>query len=168
LTARRALGAKVHSATHRLDFLGLGRDIIDPSRGHADCFIGVLVSQSKQASLRRKSMSPQDRDFDVESNDGGSAMEKISSKAQRVAQRLDDATTRTGRRVESMGRTASDRLTRAADNLAERTESVGGYLQDHDVRAMADDVADVIRRYPVQSLLVGLGMGFMLGRLTTR
>lgn len=78
-----------------------------------------------------------------------------------VAQRFDDATTRAGRKVEAMGRNV-------ADTVAEKAQSVGSFLQEHDIAGMADDVADVVRRYPVQSMLVGIGMGFMIGRMTSR
>ncbi|HZO15116.1 MAG TPA: hypothetical protein VFB62_17695 [Polyangiaceae bacterium] len=85
-----------------------------------------------------------------------------------VAQRFDDATSRAGRRVEEMGHKARERITTAADTVAEKAQSVGSFLQERDIAGMADDVADVIRRYPVQSVLVGLGAGFMLGRMTSR
>lgn len=32
---------------------------------------------------------------------------------------------------------------------------------------MAEDVTNVIRRYPVASMLVGVGIGFLLARMTT-
>ena len=85
-----------------------------------------------------------------------------------VAQRFDDATTRAGRKVEQMGYKARERISTAADTVAEKAQSVGSFLQERDIAAMADDVADVIRRYPVQSVLVGIGAGFMLGRMTSR
>ncbi len=86
----------------------------------------------------------------------------------RLEQRVDEAKNRVGRRVESMGERTRDRVTQAAERFADRTGSVGAYLQDHDFAAMSDDVANVIRRYPVQSMLVGLGFGFLVGRLTSR
>lgn len=85
-----------------------------------------------------------------------------------VAHRFDEATTRAGRRVEEMGYKARERITTAADTVAEKAQSVGSFLQERDIAGMADDVADVIRRYPVQSVLVGIGAGFMLGRMTSR
>jgi len=32
---------------------------------------------------------------------------------------------------------------------------------------MADDVTDLIRRNPIPALFVGIGLGFLLARLTT-
>jgi hypothetical protein len=31
---------------------------------------------------------------------------------------------------------------------------------------MADDMTNLIRRYPIQSLLVGIGVGFLLAKAT--
>lgn len=86
----------------------------------------------------------------------------------RLEQRVDDATSKVGRGVESMGERTRDRVAHAADRFADRTGTVGNYLQQHDLSAMADDAANVVRRYPVQSMLVGLGFGFMIGRMTSR
>jgi hypothetical protein len=45
-------------------------------------------------------------------------------------------------------------------------DSGGAYLQEHDLRGMADDMTNLIRRYPIQSLLVGIGVGFLLAKAT--
>jgi hypothetical protein len=92
--------------------------------------------------------------------------DKVEDVAYGLAERADDATTRTGVRVESMGRATADKMTLAAERVAGTTDSIGGYLQDHDLEAMADDVANVIRRHPLESMLVGLGVGFTIAALT--
>jgi hypothetical protein len=52
--------------------------------------------------------------------------------------------------------------------VAERLEAGGQYLQEHGMRDMTGELHSLIRRYPVQSLLVGLGFGFLLGRMANR
>jgi hypothetical protein len=47
-------------------------------------------------------------------------------------------------------------------------ESASAYLQEKEFAAMATDLTALMRRYPVQSLLVGVGIGYVLARLTTR
>jgi hypothetical protein len=46
-------------------------------------------------------------------------------------------------------------------------ESGGRYLQEHGIEDMAEDLAALVRRYPVQSLFVGLGVGFLLAQAFT-
>lgn len=47
-------------------------------------------------------------------------------------------------------------------------EAAGSYLQEKKFAGMATDLTALIRRYPVQSLLVGVGLGYVLARLTRR
>jgi hypothetical protein len=45
-------------------------------------------------------------------------------------------------------------------------ESASSYLQEKAYENIATDLTAVIRRYPVQSLLVGVGLGYVLARIT--
>jgi phage-related protein len=56
----------------------------------------------------------------------------------------------------------------AATAVAGGLESASSYLQRKEFAEMASDLTVLIRRYPVQSLLVGMGFGYVLARLTTR
>lgn len=47
-------------------------------------------------------------------------------------------------------------------------ESASSYLQEKKFAEIASDLTDLIRHYPVQSLLVGVGLGYVLARLTKR
>ena len=53
----------------------------------------------------------------------------------------------------------------AADRVASQVESAGRYLQEADFDDMAHDVTNLVRRYPLQSVGIGLGIGFLLARL---
>jgi hypothetical protein len=52
--------------------------------------------------------------------------------------------------------------------VAEKLEVAGSYLQERDVNHMLSDLSGMIRRYPVPSLLIGLGIGYLLARGTRR
>jgi len=56
----------------------------------------------------------------------------------------------------------------AATTVAEKLDVAGSYLQEKDLNHVLSDVSSVIRRYPVPSLLVGLGIGYLLARSTRR
>jgi hypothetical protein len=49
-------------------------------------------------------------------------------------------------------------------SLADGMESTASYLRDHDLSKMGQDVMDVCRRYPTQSLVAALAVGFLIGR----
>jgi hypothetical protein len=50
------------------------------------------------------------------------------------------------------------------NKVADRLESAGSYLEERKVENMVDDVVSVIRKYPVQSVLLGVAAGFFLSR----
>jgi uncharacterized protein YjbJ (UPF0337 family) len=64
--------------------------------------------------------------------------------------------------------TAQGVVSTAATAVADGLGSASSYLQEKEFAEMATDLTALIRRYPVQSLLVGVGLGYVLARLTTR
>jgi len=52
--------------------------------------------------------------------------------------------------------------------VAEGLETSGRYLEREGFSGMADDLTDLIRRNPIPALLVGVGLGFLLARSTSR
>jgi len=56
----------------------------------------------------------------------------------------------------------------AATTVAEKLDAAGSYLQAKNLDHMMGDLSGVLRRYPVPSLLVGLGIGYLLARSTRR
>jgi uncharacterized protein YjbJ (UPF0337 family) len=56
----------------------------------------------------------------------------------------------------------------AAATVAEKLDAAGSYLQEKNLDHMMGDLSGVIRRYPVPSLLIGLGIGYLLARSTRR
>ena len=53
----------------------------------------------------------------------------------------------------------------AANSLADGMESTASYLRDHDLKDMGDSLTGICRKYPVQSLLSALAIGFLVGRV---
>lgn len=56
----------------------------------------------------------------------------------------------------------------AATAVAEKLDVAGSYLQEKDLNHVLGDLSGMIRRYPVPSLLIGLGIGYLLARSTRR
>jgi uncharacterized protein YjbJ (UPF0337 family) len=63
---------------------------------------------------------------------------------------------------------AQGALSTAATAVADGVGSASSYLQEKKFEEMATDLTAVIRTYPLQSLLVGMGFGYILARLTSR
>lgn len=84
--------------------------------------------------------------------------------AERVSRGVDSASSRVG---DGLASTASG-LQRAAGGVAERLEGAGRYLRESDARTMGSDLTEVIRNHPKAAIGVGLGLGFLLGRMLSR
>jgi hypothetical protein len=94
--------------------------------------------------------------------------------ASAAADRADDAMSSVGQRMSSMAGSLRERAPRegmvgsAASAVADRLDQGGRYLQEHDLGDMTNDLAGVIRRNPLPSLLVAFGLGFFIGMASRR
>lgn len=55
----------------------------------------------------------------------------------------------------------------AASQLSSTLEDTGRYLEEKGVSGAAEDLTQMIRRHPVPSVLVGIGLGILLGQFMT-
>ncbi len=108
--------------------------------------------------------------------ESGGARERIRAARERVGERAERTVSGIGRSVEDAahrvrdrlpqeGRFSEGRLHDTAERVTDRMEQAGRYLQEADFEEMADDLTDLVRRYPLQSVLVGLGLGYLIARL---
>jgi uncharacterized protein YjbJ (UPF0337 family) len=52
----------------------------------------------------------------------------------------------------------------AATTVTDTVAEAGTYVQEKGIEGLSGDLTGLIRRYPVPALLIGLGIGFVLGR----
>ena len=57
------------------------------------------------------------------------------------------------------------RIATAATAVAKRLETTGSYLQEKGFSGAGEQLEGLIRRHPVQALLLTLGVGYLLARL---
>ena len=65
--------------------------------------------------------------------------------------------------AEGLGRAAS-----ATHNIADGMQSTASYLKGRDFNQMGKDAMNICRRYPTQSLIAALAVGFLIGRVRSR
>jgi len=111
-----------------------------------------------------------DRAKDVASN----VADKARDVASNVGQRAEDGLGAVGSGMSNLAGTVreytpeSGVLHNVGARVAEGLESGGRYLRDEGFRGMADDLTDLIRNNPIPALLIGIGVGFLLARSTSR
>jgi len=115
--------------------------------------------------------------------DQGGLMDKAKQAASSVADKARDVASGLGQKAEgaaeavgsgmqSLAGTIRDRgpqggmLGGAASGVASALDSSGRYLEEQGLSGIADDVTNLIRRNPIPAMLIGVGLGFLLARLT--
>jgi len=111
---------------------------------------------------------------DLASAVGSRVADTASNVASTVGDRAEDAVSAVGKGMSSLAGTIRDKaphggmLGTAASTVAGGLESGGEYLREQGISGMFDDMTSLVRRYPMQALLVGFGVGFLLAKATNR
>jgi len=96
--------------------------------------------------------------------------QKAQNLAGTVGHKAEDATAAVGHGMHTVADKVRDNLPSegmlgsASKAVADTVDSAGKYLEDKNLTGMMDDVTGLIRRNPVPALLIGLGIGFLIGR----
>jgi hypothetical protein len=100
--------------------------------------------------------------------------DKAKQAASAVGHKAEDATHAMGSGIKSFGETMRQKgpqegvLGSATSSVADCLESSGQYLEKEGLQGIADDMTNLIRRNPIPAILVGVGLGFLLARVTMR
>ena len=104
------------------------------------------------------------------------AVATLTTKAQELgataASKASEAVTVVGDQMGSLATVLRDHapptgvIATAATTVAGGLESAGSYLHDKAYATLATDLTALVRRYPVQALLAGVGLGYVLARRT--
>jgi hypothetical protein len=111
-------------------------------------------------------------------NRASEAASNVADKAKQAAsalgQKAEQTTHAMGSGMKSLSDTIRNKapqegmMGEAASSIAQGLESGGNYLEQAGIQGIAEDLTNLVRRNPVPALLVGVGLGFLLARATTR
>jgi uncharacterized protein YjbJ (UPF0337 family) len=151
--------------------------------GQTDKLIGVL--QEKYGYVREQAQHEVERRMKEYGDKMGSgsgmpeaagAVASVTAKAQELgataASKVGEAATAVGEQMGSLASAIRDNaphegaIATAATAVAGGLESASSYLHEKDYANLATDLTALVRRYPVQALLVGVGLGYLLARST--
>jgi uncharacterized protein YjbJ (UPF0337 family) len=123
--------------------------------GQKDRLISVL--QQRYGYPRERAQQEVDRRLQEYSEQTAGVAATATGAARDVASRVAE-TTRTA------AAQAQERARAAATAVTDTVAGAGTYVRERGVQAVPEDLVGLIRRYPVPALLIGLGIGFVLGR----
>jgi len=101
----------------------------------------------------------------------GQVGETVQHAAQAVGQKAEDATAAVGSGIQSMAAKVREKgphegmLGSATQTVASAIDETGKYLHDKNLSGMMDDMTGLIKRNPIPAVLIGLGVGFLIGRV---
>jgi hypothetical protein len=115
--------------------------------------------------------SVMDKAKEIGSNIGDKAKEFAQTASQRAGNV--NVSSHVGAGMESLGETIREhspggRAGEVASRVADNLERGGHYVREKELKGMANDLADVIRRNPVPAILIGVGLGYLLARAIRR
>jgi len=91
---------------------------------------------------------------------GRKAVDKLDESRETAAGAL-DATAST---LHSRG----DQISGAAQSAANKIHATANYVRQTNLKGMVDDIEDVLKRYPAQTLAAAAVLGFLVGRAFRR
>lgn len=95
--------------------------------------------------------------------------DRAGAAGQQATERVDAAMTATGERLNSIAQRVhesapSGQAGEAAHKAAQALERSGEYLQRADPQMVRSDLERIIRDHPLETLAIGLGIGFLIGK----
>jgi hypothetical protein len=148
-------------------------DIKEPFGGEKKEPFGTERKESFGAEKKEPFGEKKDRGFGEKAKEAASHLaSQASDVASSVGQRAEDATSSLGSRMQSLAGTLREKtpnegmMGKASSAVADTLESGGHYLEEQGLRGMAEDVTELIRKNPIPAVLIGIGFGFLLARLT--
>lgn len=128
------------------------------------------AAQNVKETATQAASAVGDKLRDAASHTGDALSSAASAAATAAREKAHDATAGVGSGMQSLADTVrgkgpeSGMLGKANEAVADSLESAGKYIEDKNLSGMVDDLSGLIRNNPIPALLVGLGVGFLLGR----
>jgi uncharacterized protein YjbJ (UPF0337 family) len=152
----------------------LADDDLERIGGQKDKLIGLV--QENYGYSREHAEQEVDKRFKEFSDKTSGVVANITAKAQEfgatAANKANEAATVVGEKIGSMANVIRENapqdgaVANAATAVVEGLESASSYLKEKKFDHLAKDVTALVHTYPVQSLLIGVGLGYLLARRT--
>jgi ElaB/YqjD/DUF883 family membrane-anchored ribosome-binding protein len=93
---------------------------------------------------------------------GGTVAEKINDNRDSAASGMENAAAALHEKADSLP--GGEKISNLAHTTADKLSSTAGYVREHDVNSMMEDVERLVKNNPGPSLLAAAVIGFLVGR----
>jgi len=147
----------------------VGAQVMDKAKDMGTQAMDKAKDVGAQAMGKAKDVSANVTD---KAKDALSAVGEMASQAaSTVGKRADDMAASAGADMKQWGDSIASKgsqegvLGQASHAVADTLREGGRYIEDAKFSGMADDLGAMIRRNPMPAVLIGIGVGFILGRV---
>ena len=147
-------------------------DELDLIGGHKDKLIGLV--QERYGYARDHAVYEVEQRLKEFNAKTGGAIGNLTAKAQELgataANKANEAATVVGEKIGSLANVIREKAPRegtvatAATAVVDGLESTSFYLREKKFEHLAKDVTALVRTYPIQFILIGVGLGYLLAR----
>ena len=148
-------------------------DVVETVKDKASDIVDTVKNKAAELKDQASGMSTSEM-VDTVKDKAAELGDRAQEAGAQAAVKADEAMNATGGQLTTFAQTIREkaptdgRVGEVAQQAADVLERSGSYLQESDLNDVRGDLEQMIRRYPVQSLLVGLGVGYLLARATRR
>jgi len=134
---------------------------------------GEKASDIAQSAVDKVKQTATDLSSKAPSEIVDDARAKAAEVGDAAANKVDSAMTATGEQMSTLAQTVREKAPEGkagevASKAADALDRGGEYLQNADLQMVRGDLERVIREHPIESLLVGVGIGYLVARATRR
>ena len=150
----------------------LGDEDLERIGGQKDQLIGLV--QAKYGYAREHAEQEVDRRLEEFADQSRGMVAGMAARAQEfgatATTKANEAATAVGDKIGSMANVIRENaphdgaVASAATAVVDGLESASTYLKEKKLDHLGRDCTALVRSYPVQSLLMGIGLGYLLGR----
>ena len=134
----------------------------------------AMASASHSMEQARSSAAKAAQDVGQKAQQAASVVaEKGREAMQQAGEQADRAAASVGTQMASAADTLRSRLPGdgvmhdAGERVASAIEAGGHYLEDQKLSGSMEDLTELVKKYPLQSIALGVGIGFLFARMFT-
>ena len=96
------------------------------------------------------------------------SQESMGAAAAGVKKQVSETAADAKEKLTDLGREAAGQVSEVAQSVTDKATAAADYLRQTEVSDMAEDVKDIVKRYPGWSIAAALAVGFLLAHMGSR
>ena len=130
------------------------------AQGGAESIQAGSAANAPRSSQTEHMRQARDKINDTKSN----IADKLETGAGTLRSRTREGAERVAAATSDLGTAATQRLQNYSDTVATRMERTAGWLRRRDAGDFTDNIVQQVQDHPVRTLLIAVGVGYLLGR----